>query len=220
MLAEGKYNDGILTVTGLGFPPPEPSQSSQAYFGTMNTWGGASNNLLKFSKRLLEYEKLNFTGTIIFLSDCWLDDAGVMDNLKKLFLGYDESPPIAIVLMGPFLKSHENRFDLKNKFSALGDAIDATFTLKNETDIILVPDMSDPSSPNILPRPPIPESLVKELRKKCKRIILTTNPCRLQYCTQQIVVCRMDLVRKLCRNTIKFPQTGKLEDHVSFQQGL
>lgn len=214
MLAEGTFNDGVLKVSGLGFPPPEAASSSRAYFGMLNYWGGPSPNLLKYSKRLLEFERLNFGGTIIFLSDCWLDDSVVMEKLKKLFSGFDDSPPIAIVLMGPFQKNKNNASVLRSKFSQLAEIIDSTFNLKNETDIVLVPDIDDPTSANILPRPPLPTTLVQDLMRKNKRIILATNPCRLQYCTQQIVVCRMDLLRKLCRNTIKFPETGELSDHV------
>lgn len=214
MLAEGSYNDGILKVSGMGFPPPEAASSSRAYFGTLNYWGGPSSTLLKYSKRLLEYERLNFGGTIAFLSDCWLDDSEVMERLKRLFSGFDDSPPIAIVLMGPFVKNKENVSGLRSKFAQLADIIDATFTLKNETDIVLVPDLEDPTSANIIPRPPLPTTIVQDLLKKNKRIILASNPCRLQYCTQQIVVCRLDLLRKLCRNTIKFPDSGQLSDHV------
>lgn len=216
MLADGTYNDGVLKVSGLGFPPPEASASSRAYFGTLNYWGGPSQTLLKYSKRLLEFERLNFGGTIIFLSDCWLDDAAVMEKLKKLFMGFDDSPPIAIVMMGPFQKNKETATVLRSKFAQLAEIIDSTFTLKNETDIVLVPDIEDPTSANILPRPPLPATVVQDLLRKNKRVILATNPCRLQYCSQQIVVCRMDLLRKLCRNTIKFPETGELADHVSF----
>jgi DNA polymerase epsilon subunit 2 len=216
MLAEGTYNDGVLKVSGLGFPPPEAASSSRAYFGTLNYWGGPSQTLLKYSKRLLEFERLNFGGTIIFLSDCWLDDSTVLEKLKKLFLGFDDSPPIAIVMMGPFQKNKEEGISaLRSKFAQLGEIIDSTFTLKNETDIVLVPDIEDPISSNILPRPPLPATVVQDLMRKSKRVILASNPCRLQYCTQQIVVCRMDLLRKMCRNTIKFPDNGQLSDHVS-----
>jgi len=214
MLAEGSYNDGVLKVNGLGFPPLEPATSSRAYFGTQNYWGGPSQTLLKFSKRLLDYERLNFGASLIFLSDCWLDDANVMDRLKKLFIGFDDSPPIAIILMGPFLKNKGSPSLLRSKFAQLAEILDLTFTLKNETDIVLVPDIEDPTSANILPRPPLPQTVVQDLLKKHKRVILATNPCRLQYCTQEIVVCRLDLLRKLCRNTIKFPETGQLADHV------
>lgn len=220
MLAEGTYNDGVLKVNGLGFPPLEPAASSRAYFGTQNYFGGPSPTLLKFSKRLLEYERLNFGASLIFLSDCWLDDTNVMDKLKKLFLGFDDSPPVAIVLMGPFLKNKGSATLLRSKFAQLADIIDLTFTLKNETDIVLVPDIEDPTSANILPRPPLPNFVVQDLLKKNKRVVLATNPCRLQYCTQEIVVCRMDLLRKLCRNTIKFPETGQLADHVSHSVAL
>lgn len=216
LLAEGTYNDGVLKVNGLGFPPLEPASSSRAYFGTQNYFGGPSPTLLKFSKRLLEYERLNFGASILFLSDCWLDDSNVLEKLKKLFLGFDDSPPVAIVLMGPFLKNKGSAPTLRSKFAQLAEIIDLTFTLKNETDIVLVPDIEDPTTANILPRPPLPTAIVQDLLKKNKRIILATNPCRLQYCTQEIVVCRLDLLRKLCRNTIKFPETGQLADHVSF----
>lgn len=213
MLAEGSYNDGVLKVNGLGFPPIEPSASSRAYFGTQNYFGGQSKTLLKFSKRLLEYERLNVGASLIFLSDCWLDNDDVMERLKKLFIGFDESPPIAIVLMGPFQRSKGNAISLRSKFALLAEMIDSTFNLKNETDIVLVPDIEDPTAANILPRPPLPNCVVQDLLKRNKRVILATNPCRLQYCTQEIVVCRLDLLRKLCRNTIKFPETGQLADH-------
>lgn len=220
LLAEGNYNDGVLKVNGLGFPPLEAAASSRAYFGTQNYWGGSSPTLLKFSKRLLEYERLNFGASLIFLSDCWLDDSAVMEKLKKLFLGFDDSPPIAIILMGPFLKNKGNVMLLRSKFAQLAEIIDSTFTLKNETDIVLVPDIEDPTSANILPRPPLPASLVQDFTKKNKRVILATNPCRLQYCTQQIVVFRYDLLRKMCRNTIKFPDDGQLADHVRLEVAL
>jgi DNA polymerase epsilon subunit 2 len=217
MLAEGIYNDGVLKVKGLGFPPIEQAASSRAYFGAQNYWGGSSPTLLKYSKKLAEYEALNVGASFIFLSDCWLDDAAVMSKLKRLFHGFDESAPIAIILMGPFLKNKQNPKLLRSKFSQLGDIIDSTVGIKNNTDIILVPDIQDPTSANILPRPPLPTFLVQDLMKKTKRVILATNPCRLQYCTQQIVICRYDLLRKMCRNTIRFPDDGKLADHVSLQ---
>jgi DNA polymerase epsilon subunit 2 len=215
MIAEGSYNDGVLKVSGLGFPPSEPASSSRPYYGTSNYWGGPARQLLKYSKRLLDFERLNYGGTIAFLSDCWLDDTNVMNGLKKLFRGFDEAPPVAIVMMGPFLKNKENVSQLRSKFALLGEAIESTLTLKHETDIVLVPDAEDPVTLNILPRFPIQSFYVQDLMKKCKRVICATNPCRLQYCTQQIVVFRYDLMKKLCRNTIRFPEDGDLADHVS-----
>lgn len=64
-------------------------------------------------------------------------------------------------------------------------------------------------------RPPLPPSITTELQKSVPSIILTSNPCRIQYCTQEIVVIREDLVTKSCRNTIHFPTSGEIPDHVS-----
>lgn len=215
VLVEGTYTDGTLVVSGLGFPPPEAANSSRAYFGSLNTWGGKSSTLLKSSSRLLEIERTNTDATIVFLADCWLDDRTVLEKLKILLIGYNESPPVAIVLMGPFLRNSTNPYALKDKLQALGAIIsNECVMLKNETDIILVPAIDDPVAPVIMPRPPLPYSLCANFCELVPRTVLATNPCRLQYCTQQIVVCRADLVTKLCRNTIHFPEDGQLEDHV------
>lgn len=41
-------------------------------------------------------------------------------------------------------------------------------------------------------RPPIPEFLTEELRRLVPRCVFATNPCRVQYCTQQIHIIRAD----------------------------
>lgn len=215
VLIEGSFIDGVLKASGMGFPPTESAASSRAYFGSLNTWGGRSKILLKNSTRLLEIERANTEATIVFLADCWLDDPQVLSKMQTLFVGYNDMPPVAIVLMGPFIRNLTNPLQLKPKLQLLGEMISNNCpTIKKQTDLILVPAPDDPVAPVILPRVGLPESLCVDLKRLVPRTILASNPCRLQYCTQQIVICRADLVTKLCRNTINFPQTGKLEDHV------
>ncbi|GAB0091912.1 DNA polymerase epsilon subunit [Sergentomyia squamirostris] len=215
VLVQGKFQDGLLHVSSLGFPPPEAASSSRAYFGTANTWGGRSKNLLKYSQRLKTVELTDTEATIIFLSDCWLDDVISMQKIKVLFEGYDDSPPVAIVLMGPFTKIPEHSRVLREKLLDLANIVAQCPSILAKTDIILVPSSDDPTPSTILPRPALPEFIVAEARRKIPRLVTTTNPCRLQYCTQQITVFRMDLVTKLCRNTIKFPDSGLIEEHVA-----
>lgn len=216
VLIEGNYADGKLKASGMGFPPIEAANSSRAYFGSLNTWGGKSKTLLKNSVRLAEAEQTNVDASIVFLADCWLDDPVVLEKLQTLFVGYNDIAPVAIVLMGPFMRNSTNPWDLKAKLKQFGEVISNNCpVLKKQTDLVLVPSPDDPVAPVILPRTGLAETLCKELKQYFPRTILATNPCRLQYCTQQIVVCRADLVTKLCRNTINFPDSGKLEDHVS-----
>lgn len=216
VLAQGKYKDKILHVTSLGFPPTEAAESSRAYFGTVNSWGGKAKTLLKHSDKLAKLEVEEADATIIFLSDCWLDDPKVMAKLRVLFEGYDNNPPVAIILMGPFLKETSKNYPaLRTHFQELTEMIAKCTFIKEHTELVIVPDMDDYGVTNILPRPPIPEAIAGCLKKKLNRVTLATNPCRLQYCTQQIVVMRLNLVTKMCRNSLKFPETGNIEDHVS-----
>lgn len=54
-------------------------------------------------------------------------------------------------------------------------------------------------------RPGIPSNFLGDFCKKVPSAIFTTNPCRIQYCSQEIVVFREDIISKMCRNSIYTP---------------
>nr|XP_021187205.2 DNA polymerase epsilon subunit 2 [Helicoverpa armigera] len=219
VLAEGYYDDKVLHVTGLVQPPVEPREASAPYFGNLNVFGGKSKTSLKNSKALLKIEQENRDGVIVFVSDVWLDSPKVMDSLKKLFAGFEDYPPIAIVLIGEFLScpyTYKFHMHLKNGLNSLADTICQFKQLKEKCKFIFVPGKTDPAAANVLPRPPLPNYLTETIQKKLgDNAIFTTNPCRIQYCTQEIVVFRHDLVMKLCRNTLHFPDSGDIPDHLT-----
>jgi DNA polymerase epsilon subunit 2 len=62
---------------------------------------------------------------------------------------------------------------------------------------------------NALPRRPIPELFTKELRKKVAHVTFASNPCRLRFYTQEIVLFREDLLRKMQRNAVLPPKTDE-----------
>lgn len=64
---------------------------------------------------------------------------------------------------------------------------------------------------------PLPKVITEEFQRKIPSSIFTSNPCRIQYCTQEIVIIREDLVTKMCRNTIHFPTSGEIPEHVSIK---
>ncbi|XP_013147837.1 PREDICTED: DNA polymerase epsilon subunit 2 [Papilio polytes] len=219
VLAEGYYDDKVLHVMGLVLPPSESRATSLPYFGSLNTFGGKSKTLLKNSQNLLKLEQENEDGMLVFLSDVWFDNLKVIAKLKMLFTGYNDFPPIAIVFMGEFLScpyGSEHSIQLKAALNNLADVLLPFTKLRETCKFIFVPGRSDPAAANILPRPPIPNSITKEIRQKLgDSVIFTTNPCRIQYCTQEIVIFRQDLVTKMCRNSIHFPETGDIPDHLT-----
>ncbi len=53
-------------------------------------------------------------------------------------------------------------------------------------------------------RPPLPEQFFEPLAD-IPNCIFASNPCRLQYGAQEIVILRDDIVEKMCRNCIRMP---------------
>ena len=66
-------------------------------------------------------------------------------------------------------------------------------------------------------RPAFPSFLTEDLQRKVPSAQFVSNPCRIQYCTQEIVVFREDVMTKMCRNSIYFPtDSDDIPAHVSY----
>ena len=211
VLAEGIYEDGVFHSSAIGFPPPEPASRSRAHHGNTNFFGGPLPTCAQTSGKLQAMEKQHFHEMFVFLADVFLDDEHVMSKLKMLFEGYSKSPPIAFVFMGNFSSapfgSAKNE-NMARGFDALADVITAFPPLLEKSQFLFVPGSADPSPGNILPQPPLPSSITQGLADKVPSAVFCTNPCRIQFCTQEIVVLREDLLNKLCRNYVKFPNAS------------
>ena len=216
VLAEGWYDDGVFHVMALGFPPAEAAATTRAYFGNVNFFGGGGDTSAKASTMLAELEATNTEAMFVFLSDVWLDVPSVMERLRRLFVGYSSFPPTAIVLCGNFLSCVGEQgyaSKLREHLKLLGELVAEFPQLVAESRLLLVPGPADPGSPNIFPRPPLPPSLTQDLARLVPSAQFLTNPARVQYCTQEIVIFREDIATKLCRNAIHFPETGEVAEH-------
>ena len=78
-----------------------------------------------------------------------------------------------------------------------------------------MPGPNDPGYASIYPRPPIPEFISQDLTLKIPNCIMATNPCRIQMYTQEIVIFREDIISKMCRNCVYFPEDGETSRHFS-----
>ncbi|GAB6031775.1 DNA polymerase epsilon subunit 2 [Chamberlinius hualienensis] len=219
VLAEGFYEDRVFHVKGLGLPPTEPSRLSREYLGNVNFFGGNLVNSVKSSNRLREIEEENPNSSFVFIADVWLDDIKVVNKLRRLFEGFSLFPPTCFVFIGNFhsaaLKmSRPALFEsMKQSFQKLSEILLEFRSLINTSKFVFVPGPQDPEASEIIPRPPIPKVISQEFCNRIPGAVFTTNPCRLQFCTKEIVVFREDLVTKMCRNCITVPAKDPIPTH-------
>lgn len=211
VLAEGWYEDKIFHINAFGFPPTEPSNTTRAYYGNINFFGGPSSTSVKASAKLKQLEEENEDAMFVFVSDLWLDQVEVMEKLHVMFSGYSTAPPTCFIFCGNFSSAPYGKNQmksLKDSFKNLADVICEYPNIHKSSRFVFVPGPEDPGPGFILPRPPIAEHITEEFRQRVPFSIFTTNPCRIQYCTQEIVVFREDLVNKMCRNCVRFPSSS------------
>ena len=217
VLAEGLYEDKVFHVEAIGFPPPESATDSRLYFGNTNFFGGPSSICARSSVKLQAMLEEHGSAMLVFLSDVHLDEPRVMEKLSVLFSGYSEEPPIAFVLMGNFSATPYGplRYQkMKEKFTALGDLILQFPTLIENSQFVFVPGPTDPGPGNVLPFPAIPSNLTSGITERIPSAQFCSNPTRIQFCSQEIVVFREDIMTKLCRHCVKFPtETTDLSNH-------
>ncbi len=217
VLAEGMYEDKVFHVSAIGFPPPELASETRNYFGNINFFGGPSSLCAKASVKLQAMLKEHQDAMFVFLSDVFFDDQKIMDKLSTLFLGYSDAPPTCFIFMGNFSSTPygpDKNQRLKESFKELADLILEFPALVEHSQFLFVPGPQDPGPGNILPRPPILSVLTSDLTSRVPLATFCSNPCRIQFCTQEIVVFREDIQSKLCRHCVRFPsETTDIPNH-------
>ena len=76
---------------------------------------------------------------------------------------------------------------------------------------VLVPGPMDIGGNGMMPRPRLPKNLTVDFEKNIPNAVFTSNPCRIQYCTKEIIVMREDVLTKMCRTLIKDPPSNGKE---------
>lgn len=148
----------------------------------------------------------------------------VMNALRIILEGYSNARiPLAFIFIGnfsskPFKYSASQSAEYKDNFSALADLIGEFDNLATHSNFVFVPGPKDPWGGNTLPQRSLPPSFVARMKQRARKSIFASNPCRIRYCTQEIVILREDLLNKLWRNTLLAPNLERDDDpirHVS-----
>ena len=80
--------------------------------------------------------------------------------------------------------------DYKALFDNLGQLILTFPGLVRSTRFVFVPGPADPGAGPCLPRGPLPNVFTKSLREMLPQVTFTSNPCRVRFFTQEIVLFR------------------------------
>ncbi|KAI8978603.1 DNA polymerase alpha/epsilon subunit B-domain-containing protein [Pilobolus umbonatus] len=207
VIIEGTYTyDHNFKVKELGLPPPEPRHMTEALLEHID-FLGVPKPLVEH-RLLLEEEIAHKDISFVILSNVYLDQPKIMTALSTLFDSYqNQLVPLAFIFIGnfsskPFHYTPTESAKYRDNFTALGDLIGMYPEMATHTNFVFVPGPRDPWNDEILPQHPLPASFVSKLKRKLRKATFTTNPCRIRYCTQDMVIYREDLLNKLMKRTL------------------
>ena len=215
VVADGILHEDIFYVKAMGFPPPEDRVETLSAMSTLDI-----TKLMGYTaqeeQEMLHMEQESDDAIFVIFSDVHLDNPVVMDKLRSIFKGYSQSGtiPKLFVFLGnftsrPFGQGKDDVAQYKRLFDDLGDLIHGYEEFATGSRFVFVPGPTDPGAGNILPRHPLPSYFVKGIKEKVKTVRFATNPCRIRYYTQEIVVSRQNILNKMRRHCVIPPAVSQ-----------
>ncbi|SGZ23885.1 BQ5605_C023g09654 [Microbotryum silenes-dioicae] len=213
VLLDGDYTlQSTFKVSEMGHPPCERREEAMKLYGHHDFLGLGAISKEEEADFVKSERSPQHETSFIVLSDLHLDNIKIMNAFKTVLAAYedmdDADKPSLFILCGnfrsrPFLFDGEATRDYQDLFTNLANVLASYPTLIAHAQFLLVPGPTDPWSSNLLPRPALPESLVKSLIAKVPNITFGSNPCRVRYFSQEIVVFREDLMGRMMRNAVR-----------------
>ncbi|KAF7332054.1 DNA polymerase epsilon subunit [Mycena kentingensis (nom. inval.)] len=220
-LVEGEYTDeATLEIVAIGQPPCETRETARSIYGHIDFLGKGATSLLEDSQLSVRVNRELADMNFFFLSDVWLDHPRTLPGLQKMFQNCIDNRfiPKLIVLCGNFTSrsiSHGQGRDAQRyqeNFDALADLIASYPSITRTTHFVLVPGPLDLTINATLPRRPLLSSCIGRLRAKIPKIHFGTNPCRLKFFNQEIVVFREDTMARMLRNIVGVKPDARSDD--------
>ena len=192
-------------------------------------------------RKLIEEEKINLTKHRMYILGCdiYLDKLETFNALRKLFsriqaeTQMDSTCPVCIVMTGSFVSTP---FQPNRSSSIYKDQMDALASLLQEfpallsnseqnVQFIFIPGDNDPwestfssGSSETLPIKPLPKIFTNRLRRVAPGAIFSSNPTRIAYMTQEIMLVRDNLGARLRRNQLIFPEVERRKNDAYFNE--
>ncbi|KAH9938205.1 DNA polymerase epsilon subunit B [Fomitopsis serialis] len=201
-LVEGDYTeDATLSVIAVGHPPCESRESARSIYGHIDFLGKGATTLLEESTQLAARVRLDIPD---------LHHPDTLRGLRKMFDHCMENSfiPRVMVLCGNFSRrgllqadSREAR-QFQDHLDSLADLIAAYPLITRTTHFVFVPGPLDIAVNSALPRWPLMSSFVARLKSRIPKVHFGTNPCRIKFFEQEIVIFRENLMARMLRNLV------------------
>lgn len=233
VLVEGIYYTvgHKFAVTSMTYPPGERRDKTLDSIGNLDLLGIHGNcktsyvprldNEIKIRLHLLERELIDHK-FVLLGGDMFLDELQTMEALKKVLQRIDSDPPTVLLFFGSFSstpvhasmssKNISSTTQYKNNFDSLADLLSQFENIINYTHLVFIPGPNDPwtsisslGANGILPQKPIPTFFTKKMNRVCKHITWGSNPTRIAYLSQEIVIYRDNTIELFKRHQVVFP---------------
>ncbi|KAI0347310.1 epsilon DNA polymerase [Trametopsis cervina] len=210
-LIEGDYTeDATLVVIAIGHPPCESRDAARSVYGHIDFLGKGATTLAEDTQLATRLRSDLPDLRFFVLSDVWLDHPETMNGLGKMFDNCVENNfiPKVIVLCGNFssqgiaqgaardIRRYQDGFD------NLAELIASYPAISRSTHFVLVPGPADITGNAVLPRRPLMSSFTQKMKSRVPNVHLGTNPCRIKFCDQEMVIFREDLMARMLRNLV------------------
>ncbi|SPR00932.1 unnamed protein product (mitochondrion) [Plasmodiophora brassicae] len=186
--------DDVFCVKYMGFPPPESRDTTLSAFDDLQF--AAPEDRVRLRK--LEEAHAGADSVVLF-SECHLDRPDVLDRIDLILSQRSPTFPSLFVFCGNFSSTPigDDYGRQRALFDALAAVIERHEALAMDSLFVFVPGPADLSYGRSLPHPGLPALVTERLRQSIRNVMFPSNPCRIQYCTQEIVVFRDDICRRL-----------------------
>lgn len=221
VIVQGAMEGKIFVVTQIAMPPAELREQSLNSMGLVDAFG--NNTRQQQMSRMLELENESHESLFVIISDVLIDNAIVLEKLQVVFEGYEQCgvDPL-FILIGPFTNvsylQDGARSLITSQFRTLADLICTCPRLSQNAKFVLVPSAEDPGMGSVLPRRKILDMFTKDLKAKIPNISFASNPCRIRFFTQEIVIFRESILRRMQRNLVYKTNTAAAAVGVSQEQ--
>ncbi|GBG26478.1 DNA polymerase epsilon subunit B [Hondaea fermentalgiana] len=228
VLVEGELRDGVLVADNIMSPPMEERQASMAAHGNLDFVRGGDPHSESALESMVRLEAAREDAAFVIVSEVHLDDPTVLANLRRMLQTYeeldDEDLPTLFALMGNFCSLPFGEGDgqcgakgYKTLMRTLGGLLAEAPRLLSHATFVIIPGPRDPvANAGSLPQHALPTFFSRELLEAMAtsvdgqpRVRFGTNPCRVMYLTQEIVLFREEMLRKMRRFCVRKPDESQ-----------